>query len=247
VHRLFLPPAELSRAAGGVLRLEGGKARYLISVLRLAAGASLELFDGEGLTVAALVESAAAEGVELRLGESRKAAPGAVDVVLVQALAKGDKLDLVVQKATELGVARIVPLQAERSVVKLDAERGASRAVRFRRIAQEASRQCGRSDVPAVDEPRSWDQLLALVAGEPDRRALILVPTETALRLGPASRGASKLLIAVGPEGGFSPGELERALAAGFVAVGLGPRVLRTETVALAALAVVQHVAGELG
>ena len=150
------------------------------------------------------------------------------------------------QKATELGASRIVPLHAQRSVVKLDDRRGGARAERWRRIAQEAARQCGRADVPTIDNPTSWDELFANLQNEPERRAILLQP-EAALRLSAAARGASKLLIAVGPEGGFSPAEREAAERSGFIAAGLGPRVLRTETVALAALAVVLHLHGELG
>ena len=246
MHRLFVPRSELQPGSTALL-LEGAQARYLSSVLRLGPGAALEIFDGEGGSHAAIVRASAPDAVELELGERRVEPAAALDVVLAQALAKGDKLDLVVQKATELGVRRIVPLQAERSVVRLDRERGASRAERWRRIAQEASRQCGRSDVPTIDEPRSWAELFAALEAEPDRRALLLDPKQTSLRLSAAARGQPKLLIAIGPEGGFSPGEQEQAVRAGMLPVGLGPRVLRTETVALAALAVVLHVAGELG
>ena len=101
--------------------------------------------------------------------------------------------------------------------------------------------------MPAVDEPCSWEMLLALLRGEPERRALLLEAQEPALRLGDAARGVSRILLAVGPEGGFSPRERESALQGGFVPVGLGSRVLRTETAGLAALAVVLHVHGELG
>ena len=237
MHRLFVP-----EAAAGTLLLKAGRAHYLFAVLRLQPGAKVELFDGQGGRYPAEVISPA----ELLVGAKLPAEKSAGDVVLVQALAKADKLELVIQKATELGVARIIPLATERAIVKLAAQRGAARAERWRRIAQEAARQCGRADVPAVDEPCSWEQLFAELAREPDRRALLLHP-EAELRLSAAVRGAPKLLLAVGPEGGFSPEERERCATAGLLEVGLGPRVLRTETVALAALAVVQHLAGELG
>src|SRR4051812_24775969 len=153
--RLYVPPSQLGAARGGPA-LSGPAARYLTAVLRLGPGAAVEVFDGQGGTYAAVLS---ADAAALELGEKRIAPAGAADVTLVQALAKGDKLDVMVQKATKLGVRRIVPLAAERSVVKLAAERGAARADRWRRIAQEASRQCGRADVPLVDEPRNWEQL----------------------------------------------------------------------------------------
>jgi 16S rRNA (uracil1498-N3)-methyltransferase len=156
-------------------------------------------------------------------------------------------MDLVVQKATELGATRIVPLTSERAVVRLDTGRGEARADRWRRIAREAARQSGRAYVPRIDAPASWDAVFAILREDPDRRALALDPDVNGVRLGAAARGVSRLLVAVGPEGGFSPDELTRAEGNGCMRVGLGPLVLRTETAGLAALAVVLHVHGALG
>jgi len=239
MHRLYVPPGQLAGAPR--VKLTADQSRHLLTVLRLAPGAEIEVFDGAGGRFRAVLA-----GQELEIG-ARLAADGRkTDVVLVQALAKGEKMDLIVQKATELGVTRIVPLTADRAVVRLDADRGRSRAERWRRIAQEASRQCGRADVPRIDEPRGWDGVFAL-AREEDRRALLLDPEERELRLGAAARGVSRLLLAVGPEGGFSEEEKAGAAGATFVPVGLGPLVLRSETAGLAAVAVVLHVNGELG
>lgn len=243
MKRLYVNPAQL----GAIIRLGGAQARYLTAVLRLVPGDSIELFDGLGSRWPAEVIATAATVVELRVGQKLPDEPhGAADVWLAQALAKADKLDFVVQKATELGARRIVPLFTERAVVKLDAERGAARAERWRRIAQEAARQCGRADVPRVDAPRTWDELFPLLHEEPDRHGILLDPGAEK-RLSAAARGTARILLAVGPEGGFSPEERERAQRQGFAAAALGPRVLRTETVALAALAVLMHVQGELG
>jgi len=239
MYRLYVPPGQLAGAPR--VKLTADQSRHLLTVLRLAPGAEIEVFDGAGGRFQAVLA-----GQELEIG-ARLAADGRkTDVVLVQALAKGEKMDLIVQKATELGVTRIVPLTADRAVVRLDADRGRSRAERWRRIAQEASRQCGRADVPRIDEPRGWDGVFAL-AREEDRRALLLDPEERELRLGAAARGVSRLLLAVGPEGGFSAEEKAGAAGATFVPVGLGSLVLRSETAGLAALAVVLHVNGELG
>jgi len=239
MHRLYVPPAQLAGAPR--VKLTADQSRHLLTVLRLPPGAAIEVFDGAGGRFQAVLA-----GQELEIG-ARLAADGRkTDVVLVQALAKGEKMDLIVQKATELGVARIVPLSAARAVVRLDSDRGRSRAGRWRRIAEEASRQCGRADVPRIDEPAGWDAAFSL-AREEDRRALLLDPEERQLRLGAAARGVSRLLLAVGPEGGFSDSEKTGAAQAGFVPAGLGPLVLRSETAGLAALAVVLHVNGELG
>jgi 16S rRNA (uracil1498-N3)-methyltransferase len=230
VHRLFVPPDRPGE-------LTSEQTRYLRTVLRLKTGDEIEVFDGRGGRFRAWLE----EG-SLRLGEKLPQEPARADeVTLVQALAKGEKMDLVVQKATELGVARIVPLASERSIVKLDAARAGSRTGRWRKVAQEAARQSQRTDVPRIDEPVTWDGVFTLGPG------LLLDPEERTLRLGQAARGVSRVLIAVGPEGGFSPEERERAVQAGMLPVGLGPLVLRTETAGLAALAVILHVNGELG
>jgi 16S rRNA (uracil1498-N3)-methyltransferase len=239
LHRLYVPPEQIAE----VVRLSPAQSRHVEVVLRLGPGAELEVFDGRGARWPARID---ASGV-LRLGERSEGPPGAADVWLAQGLAKGEKLELVVQKATELGATRILPLALKRSVVRLDAERGERRARRLRRVAEEAARQSGRSDVPGVDAPCTLAQLAALLKAEPDRRGVLLDPEEREMRLSRAARGAAKLLLAVGPEGGFSPEERAEAAAAGFVLASLGPLVLRTETAGLAALAIVQHLAGDLG
>jgi 16S rRNA (uracil1498-N3)-methyltransferase len=238
MHRLFVPPEQL--AGSGRVELTAAQSRHL-AVLRLPAGTEIEVFDGLGGRFQAVLA-----GEKLEIGAALPKDARKLDVVLVQALAKGEKMDLVVQKATELGAARIVPLAADRAVVRLDPVRRTSRVQRWRRIAQEAARQCGRADVPRIDDPSGWDGIISLTRDE-DRRALLLDPEEPVLRIGAAARGVSRILIAVGPEGGFSAEERARAAENGFLNVGLGPLVLRTETAGLAALAVVLHVNGELG
>jgi 16S rRNA (uracil1498-N3)-methyltransferase len=237
VHRLYAPGAAL-----GALSLSPEQARH-VAVLRLEDGAPLELFDGHGRRFRAELSSGA-----LRVLEELEPSPQRhADVVLVQALAKGEKMDVVVQKATELGASRIVPLAAERAVVRLDGERAGARLERWRKVAQEAARQCQRSDVPRVDEPAAWADVYALLQQEPSRRGILLDPAERELRLSAAARGALQLLLAVGPEGGFSDREREDAVRHGMISASLGPLVLRTETAGLAALAIVLHVHGELG
>jgi 16S rRNA (uracil1498-N3)-methyltransferase len=239
-HRLFVAPPQLGASEVALTPEQG---RYLQTVLRLEEGAEIEVFDGQGGRYRARLAGPGRLRIEGRMAQQARP----LDVVLVQALAKGEKFDLVVQKATELGAARLLPLAAERAVVRLDPSRGQSRAERWRRIAQESARQCGRADVPLIDEPCGWEGVFSLLRGDPERRGLLLDPEERELRLGAAARGAPKLLLAVGPEGGFSPEERNRARREGILPVALGPLVLRTETAGLAALAVVLHVHGALG
>jgi 16S rRNA (uracil1498-N3)-methyltransferase len=230
-------------------RIQGDRARlapeewhYLRHVLRLPAGAPLLVFDGEGGEHQAALP---AGGEELSLGPRREIAPPAAVVWLAFAPPKGDRADLLVEKAVELGVSRLAPFEAARSVVKLDPERGASRAARWRRIAAEAARQCGRAEVPAVDEPVPFAGALAL--GPPGARRVLFYEgggEPLSALLDPA---APVHLALVGPEGGFTPGEVGAALEAGARLCSLGPRILRAETAAIAAAALLQHRLGDLG
>lgn len=238
-RRLHLPRARL---LGGQARLEPEEWHYLRDVLRLLPGDPLEVFDGEGGVHDAAVP---ARGTELRVGPRRQVPPPAAVVWLAFAPPRGDRADLVVQKAVELGAARLLPFAAEHSVVRLDAERGAARAARWRRIAAEAARQCGRADVPAVDEPAS---LAASLAAAPAgfRTVLCYEGGGEPLR-GALDAAAPGHLAVVGPEGGFTAAEVEQCLAAGARVATLGPRVLRAETAALAVVALLQHRLGDLG
>ena len=206
MHRLYVPPAQLAAR----VRLTAEQSRHLVAVLRLTPGAEVEVFDGQGARFRAALRGTS----ELELGEKLPPERRRLDVVLVQALAKGEKMDLVVQKATELGAMRIVPLASERAVVRLEPARAGARAARWRRIAAEAARQCGRADVPSLDEPCAWEGVFALLRSDPERRPVLLDPLEKRLRLGDAARGAPGLLLAIGPEGGFSDAVRSAAFAA---------------------------------
>jgi 16S rRNA (uracil1498-N3)-methyltransferase len=233
-RRLFLPP---ERIADGRAALTAEASHYLRDVLRLAPGAEVELFDGAGGAYPATVEEGFAG---LRLGPRREARPS-LALWLLFALAKGEKMDLVVQKATELGATRLCPFGAERSVVRLDQERGQARTVRWRRIATEAARQCGRADVPEVAEPVPLATALAAVPAGFAR--FVFHPGGEPLVAGAEVAGAAAV---VGPEGGLSPAEVEACEVAGARRVSLGPRVLRAETAAVVAAALLQARFGDL-
>ncbi len=223
---------------------------YLVHVLRVREGQALEVFDGRGNAWPARVESATDEAVELSLGPSLQEREGracARRITVVQGLPKGDKLEWVIEKAVELGASAILPVECARSVVKLDAQRAAKRVERWRKIAEEAARQCGRSDVPQVHEVVRLSRLTeALEAGT---RVLVLDEEEQARRLSEALPADSSEAVAfvVGPEGGLTRDEVSRLISEGGVPVSLGPLILRTETAALAALSVVRHRDGLLG
>jgi 16S rRNA (uracil1498-N3)-methyltransferase len=165
-----------------------------------------------------------------------------VAITLIQAVPRGDRMDLVLQKTTELGVARIVPVLTSRSVARPPADR----ARRWQTIAAEAARQSGRADVPSVGAPLPLAEALPLAAPCARRFALWEEERERPLRRALGDAPGPTLALLVGPEGGLAPAEVEQARAAGFVTVGLGPRILRVETAAIVAVALVQAAAGAL-
>lgn len=234
--RLFVPP---ERLAGARVVLAGDEHRHLIKVLRLAVGDEVVLFDGRGAEVLARLVAVDARSAELTLGERRSVAVGAAEITLLQGVPRGERMDLIVQKTTELGVGHIVPVLAARCV----ALPASSRARRWATIAQEAARQSGRADVPTVAEPQALAAALAAVAAGV-RLVLHERTRGRSLRSALPATGAVALLV--GPEGGFTDDEIALAEGHGFVAVGLGPRILRAETAALVAVALAQAAAGGL-
>jgi 16S rRNA (uracil1498-N3)-methyltransferase len=231
-------------ADGAELALTPGAARHVHAVLRLRPGAPIVLFDGRGEAREAVLLHAARAGVRVRVGARL---PGDVEaplaVTLALGISRGERMDLALQKATELGVHGIVPLLTERSVVRLDGERAARRQAHWRGVVLSACEQCGRNRMPQVAEV----QALAHWLERTPAHGLALMPHPGAAQglraLAPAGRPVTLL---IGPEGGL--GEAERALAVhhGFTAVRLGPRVLRTETAVIAALAAVMTLWGDL-
>jgi len=227
------------------VRVEG-EAFHHLRVLRVVAGDKLEVFDGKGHAFEAEVLSVEQTAALLRLGTRRTEHHGRL-VSLVQALPKADKLELILQKGTELGAHAFFPAASERTVVRLKEANAESRRSRWQRIVEEAARQCGRSDVPTVHPVRG---LLDAVRGlAPTTRVLLLDEEEKVLRLTEAASQDARapLALVVGPEGGLSRPEVEALKALGGVSVSLGPLILRTETAALAALAVLRHHEGLLG
>jgi 16S rRNA (uracil1498-N3)-methyltransferase len=235
-RRVHLPP---ERIEGGRARLTPEARHYLAEVLRLAPGAPVEVFDGRGGRWAGRLDP----GLEsVSLGPREEARGAGVEIALLFALSKGEKVDLVVQKATELGAARIVPFAAERSVVRLDGGKGEERARRWRRIAEEAARQCGRADVPEIAAPAPLAAALAALPG--GTRAVVFQPGGAPLQALPAP--AAGLAAVVGPEGGLTAAELDACERAGAARASLGPRVLRAETAAIVAVALLQARFGDL-
>ena len=213
-----------------------------IAVLRLARGDAVTLFNGEGGEHGAELTRISRDLARARVGPRRaieRESPLAI--TLAQCLSSGDRMDLTLQKATELGVQTIVPLASERSVVKLASERAERRVAHWRSVVAAACEQCGRNRVPEVSPITGLDEFLA--ASAPQHARILLAPDGASDLKGLA--GTQRVSLLVGPEGGLSPEERGRAEAKGFTAVRFGPRVLRTETAPLAAIAAMQLLWGD--
>ena len=230
----------LSPIVAGEVLLDEPTARYVGRVHRLHAGDRFVAFDPEvGIEADAEVLGAGRE-VRCRLGAPRASlAVSKTRVTLLQALGKGDKPDQVIRDATALGASRIVLVETNRSVVQLDEERRESRKKRWRTVAVESARQCGRGDLPEIQGPSALESALTLVADVESRLHLSPTATNTLADVLGQRPAPGSVALLIGPEGGFDAPEEAAAVAAGFTPVSLGPFVLRTETAAVAALAVV--------
>ena len=238
------PRLYLERDLSGVaVTLDDREAHYLGNVLRLRRGDRLVAFNGRGQERHASVRALTRRNAELALeGELGALPESALAITLVQALPKAEAMDLIVQKCTELGVRSIVPVYSDFSVVKLDAERSARRLQHWRRIARSACEQCGRHSPPEITAPEA---LAAFLGSGRDAGARLVLEPRSELRLTDVLAAPAAVTLLVGPEGGFSAGDLERITAADFTPATLGPRVLRAETAAIAACAAAQLLWGD--
>ncbi len=249
MHRCWLD-TRLPPAAGDVVTLSAEESAHIARVLRIRAGEAVQLIAADGL-YAATVMTANEKAATLRVGEALPSPECPVKLTLVQGLPKLDKLELIVQKATELGVWDVLPVEMERSVSRLDGKEE-KKAERLRRIALEAAKQSGRAHVPAIRAACRFSDVLSALATGYDA-VLIAWEEEQALRLGEAVRAQraekpnlTSIALVIGPEGGITAKEVASLRAAGAQCVTLGRRILRTETAALCALAVVQCALGEM-
>jgi len=240
--RFYLPP---DRWSEGTLVLEGDEARHGTQVLRLKQGDELALFDGHGKSVACHLEAIEGRGRIFCVpnGEVQLEQAPTTQLHLAPALLKGKNLDLVLQKATELGVDRITPLITDRTVARPDSRDLARKREKWQRTVLEAAKQCGRNWLPEICDPITateffreleTDEIGFVGALEGDRVAL---RTE----LSGAKESVSEVVVAIGPEGDFSPQEYAKATQSGWSGIDLGPLVLRSETACLSALAVISY------
>ena len=224
--------------------IEGDAANHITRVLRLERGNPLTLFDGRGGEHAAHIEEFRKGAVIVAVGERAAAdRESRLSLTLAQGVSRGERMDWVVQKATELGVTRIVPVLTERTVVKLDSKQSERKLAHWQGIAVAACEQSGRDRIPEIAAPLDLHDFLHGIDSRATR--LLLSPTG-AQRVDDLKAPEGGIVVLIGPEGGLAEPEQRAALNAGFVAVRLGPRVLRTETAAVAALTLLQHQFGDL-
>jgi len=236
--------ADLPIRAGGIVRLPEDAAHHAVHVLRLRPGDEVTLFHGRGGEYSGRIAAVDRLRVSVDVLAHRPVErEAALAVTLVQGVSAGEKMDFTVQKATELGVAAVQPVVCERSTGRVSGERAQIKRSHWRRVAVSACEQCGRNRIPDVLPVLA----LADFCREPPPPGMrLLLAPRSELRLGAAAaRPAGPVTLAAGPEAGFTDAEASALVEAGFTPVRLGPRVLRTETAALAALAALQALAGE--
>jgi 16S rRNA (uracil1498-N3)-methyltransferase len=254
-RRFYAPPESFAPEGAGVVVLSVEESRHLREVLRLREGDEAFVFDGEGREFSCVVSEAGRRGrdaarLEVRGRAEPPCAESPLELTLAVALLKGEKFDLVVQKATELGAARVVPVVTRRADVRLGDEREAARRVeRWRRLALEACKQSGRARVPAIEAPAALAALCGQVdAGGVAARLMFAERGGVSLDEAAATLGArpASVIALVGPEGGWDDEEIERCARGGWAVVTLGGRTLRAETAAITVAALLQHLFGDV-
>lgn len=243
MHRFFVP-----RPFAEEMEILGRDAHHIFNVLRMHIGQQVQIVSSDGVTALMKIETVTTDAVFVRfVCHIEQGNEPTVKLILAQGLAKGEKMDFIVQKAVEIGVSTIIPVTMEHSVVKLDALKAIKKVERWQKIAEEAAKQSKRDIVPKVEQLHSFEEVLRrfdcqvkLIASESERQKGL----KTALQ---EKQDFEELLLIVGPEGGIAPGELQAAEKAGFTAVSLGNRILRTETAGVVAAAAIFYETGDLG
>lgn len=240
--RVFVEPPV---TPGKPLVVEGSAANHITRVLRLRSGDALTVFDGTGGEFDAKIEEFRKDSVLVAVEEHRtldRESP--LPLTLAQGISRGERMDWIIQKATELGASRIVPVFTKRSVVRLDERQAERKLQHWRAIAIAACEQCGRNRIPELPAPVDVFDLLA-TPDTPGHTRLLLSPTGD-LRIDDLKDVGKGVTVLIGPEGGLEDVEHDTAINAGFQPVRLGPRILRTETAAIAALTIIQRYFGDL-
>ena len=245
MSRFYVPAPRIEK---GMLRIEGNEVKHIRRVLRLKAGDGIIVFDSLGKEYEGTIVEEDTSSVVIKIQNiflSKRDSP--LEITLAQSLLKGEKMDYLIQKATELGVKEIIPFFSSRSVPLLEKSGRLKRHHRWGRIAIEASKQCGRGVVPKIEPLQDYSEMLRMAS--PDSLRLILWEREGGKlkEVLERSKEKTRIFFIVGPEGGFSLDEVEEAKRAGFIPVILGKRILRAETASLCLLSILQYEQGDIG
>lgn len=243
MHRCYAPGACLQ--AGATLSIEGEEAKHALKVMRLRVGEACEVFDGCGQAAVGRIAATAGSSC-LTLADLRPLPPlpPVAGITLALAIPKGSNMDLIVQKAVEMGVQRIIPLITERTIVRLDAKDAAAKTTKWSRTVLEACKQCGVNSLPLVEQPQSYAAFLQRTDLPELKIQCAIVPHARPLReLLEAARAAGQgdCVLLIGPEGDFSPAEYAAGEAAGYAPASLGPIILRVETAVFLAVAAARY------
>jgi len=238
-------------AVGDEIELSGEEAHHIIRVLRFRQGDVISISDGESEESLGVISDLDVRNtkIKIRILEKNKSKEVKPFITLLQGLPKGEKLDLVIQKSTEIGVSKVIPVITERTVANIDQSKVESRMKRWNKIALEAAKQSMRIDIPQIGNLTTFDDSLR----EIDKHQLSIIPWEQEKEfslktiLKDMKGHITKVAIFIGPEGGFSPDEVKRAKEYGAVSVSLGPRILRTETAAIAVCSIIMYELGGMG
>ncbi|MBB5335576.1 16S rRNA (uracil(1498)-N(3))-methyltransferase [Pectinatus brassicae] len=232
-----------------IINITGEDAVHLLYAMRAKPGQKIIVADKDGQVAQTVISECADKKVTLKLIKilDEKQNESFVEIILMQCLPKGDKMDYIVQKAVELGINKIVPVSSHNCVVKYDAGKKEKRRQKWQKIAQEAAKQCGRTFIPEVEEIISIDQCINSFKDVDN----VIICYENELQQSfknylQAATG-NKYAVLIGPEGGFTTAEVEKCINGGAVCASLGRRILRTETASLAAISLIQYEKGDLG
>lgn len=239
MSRFYIPKGSVK---GKEISVSGEEAHHILDVMRLKKLDKVTAFDGEGAEYSGFIKSAGRNSLIIEITSERPVSRREVSpITLIQSIPKKDKMDYIVEKATELGVARIVPVVSSRTIVRWDEQKRAAHTERWRSIAKEAAKQCGRTTIPQIDDIKKFKDAFKETGMQALKLMAALTDRATGLKDALAGFKEGPIALAIGPEGDFTPDEISEAEERGFKVVSLGQRVLKSDTAGLAAVAALNY------